>query len=392
MTKKIIAAMLALTMCTSLAGCEKASEKKDSSSAKDKANTASADTDTTNDENTQAPDSNTSDSEDTTVELNKDNIFINDVYVNNTDTPTNDELLTFATLAIKQYNAAQKNDSEKYTQMLAFDKVVEPFSEMIAERHIDPETDKMSVKDMAMYRWGYALYFWSDVDPTDDDAGTEEFKKRTYLALDGLNIDKTPLWETRKDLVPMGEVNADTIAYIDLQQFVREEDDMYINFDMTLLNGNDMFKLGSIEAWYIDGSSGVMIFSAEHSDNEYAGMTIDEIKQKIGEKKALNNSIEAASSVYFIMAEYCADRDAEGKNIKKILESDFPMCNSGEGLDIAGDEPKAEGDKYVYNEMHEYGYTDGKASISGYDKDLDFIEKAGYTSTDGVTGYYPTEE
>jgi hypothetical protein len=71
--------MLALTMCAGLAGCEKASEKKDSSSAKDKANTASADTDTTNDENTQAPDSNTSDSEDTTVELNKDNIFINDV-------------------------------------------------------------------------------------------------------------------------------------------------------------------------------------------------------------------------------------------------------------------------------------------------------------------------
>ena len=68
------------------------------------------------------------------------------------------------------------------------------------------------------------------------------------------------------------------------------------------------------------------------------------------------------------------------------------MCNSSEGLDLAGDEPKAEGDKYVYNEMHESGYTDGKASISGYDKEKDFIKTAVYTSTDGVSGHYPVEE
>ena len=188
------------------------------------------------------------------------------------------------------------------------------------------------------------------------------------------------------------ELNGDTIAYIDLQQFVREEDDMYINFDMTLLSGNDMFKLGTIEAWYIDGSSGVTIFSAEHGSNEFAGMTVDEVKQKIKGNKALNDTNDAAYCVYTIMAEYCADLYEAGEDIKKKLESDFPMCNSSEGLDLAGDEPKAEGDKYVYNEMHESGYTDGKASISGYDKEKDFIETAVYTSTDGVSGHYPVEE
>lgn len=389
MTKKILAAALALVMCAGLASCEKASEKKDSSSAADKTTTASADTDTTNEEYDCS-------TEDLTVELNKDNIFINDVYTYSTDTPTNDELLTFAELAVKQYITAQKNDSKKYTQMLAFDKVVEPFSEMIAVRHIDPNIDEVSVKDMAMYRWGYMLYFWSDFEDTanglDDSTDPEDFKKRMNLALDGLNIDNTPLWKDRKNLAPMDGLNGDTIAYIDLQQFVREEDDMYINFDMTLLNGNDMFKLGTIEAWYIDGSSGVTIFSAEHGSNEFAGMTVDEVKQKIKGDKALNDTNDAAYCVYTIMAEYCADLYEAGEDIKKKLESDFPMCNSSEGLDLAGDEPKAEGDKYVYNEMHESGYTDGKASISGYDKEKDFIKTAVYTSTDGVSGHYPVEE
>lgn len=390
MAKKILAAMLALTMCAGLAGCKNDGEKKDSNSAKDGENISAADTDTANDETAGRKSGKVG--KIFPVELNKDNIFIGDVYVNNTDTPTNDELLTFATLAVEQYNAAQANDSEKYTQTFSFDKVVEPFSEMIAVRHINPEKDNMSVKDLAMYRWGYMLYFWSDADPSYNDEGEEEYKKKTELALDTFSIDNTALWKDGDNLVPMGEVNGDTIAYIDLQQFVREEDDMYINFDMTILNGNDMFKLGSIEAWYIDGSSGVMVFSAEHGDNEYAGMTVDEVKQKIKENKALYEVTEAAHSVYFIMADYCAELDAAGENIKKKLESDFPMCSSSEGLDIAGDEPKAKGDKYVYDQMHEYGYPDGKAFISGYNKDLDFIEKAGYTSADGVTGYYPEEE
>ncbi|SEK60375.1 hypothetical protein [Ruminococcus albus] len=386
MAKKILAAMLALTMCAGLAGCKNDGEN----SAKDSENTSAADTDTANDETAGRKSGKVG--EIFPVELNKDNIFIGDVYVNNTDTPTNDELLTFATLAVEQYNAAQANDSEKYTQTFSFDKVVEPFSEMIAVRHINPEKDDMSVKDLAMYRWGYMLYFWSDADPSYNDEGEEEYKKKTELALDTFSIDNTALWKDGDNLVPMGEVNGDTIAYVDLQQFVREEDDMYINFDMTILNGNDMFKLGSIEAWYIDGSSGVMVFSAEHSDNEYAGMTVDEVKQKIKENKALNEVTEAAHSLYIIMAEYCAELDEAGENIKKKLESDFPMCSSSDGLDIAGDEPKAKGDKYVYDQMHEYGYPDGKAFISGYNKNLDFIEKAGYTSADGVTGYYPEEE
>ncbi|SFC22828.1 hypothetical protein [Ruminococcus albus] len=386
MAKKILAAMLALTMCASLAGCKNDNEK----NAKEEANTSAVDTYTTNDETAgRKPNKN-----DTPFsgELNKDNIFINDVYVNSTDTPTNDELLTFAMLAVEQYSAAQANDSEKYTQMFSFDKVVEPFTEMIAKRHINPEKDKMSVKDMAMYRWGYMLYFWSDADPSYNDEGEEEYKKKSYQALDTFNIDNTPIWQDRETLFSMGELNDDTVAYIDLQQFVLEGEDMYINFDMTVLNGNDMFKLGSIEAWYIDGSSGVMIFSAEHGDNEYAGMTVDEIKQKIMENKALNEVREAAYFVYIIMAEYCADLNEAGENIKKKLESDFPMCSSSEGLDIAGDEPKAKGDKYVYDQMHEYGYPDGIVLISGYDKGLDFIEKAGYTSADGVSGDYPVEE
>jgi hypothetical protein len=67
------------------------------------------------------------------------------------------------------------------------------------------------------------------------------------------------------------------------------------------------------------------------------------------------------------------------------------MCTSSSGLDLAGDEPQAEGDKYVYDQMHRSGYPDGKAFIYDYFENADFYKLTGYTSTGGVTEFYPME-
>ena len=143
MAKKILAAMLALTMCAGLAGCGKVSDNKDSGSAKDKANTASADTDTTEDE--KATDSKTIEGCMTVpTELNMDNIIIINIPGIRKDSPTNEELLAFAGLAVEQYNAAQTNDSEKYTQTLAFDKIVEPFAEIMTKMNLHGERPSSS--------------------------------------------------------------------------------------------------------------------------------------------------------------------------------------------------------------------------------------------------------
>ena len=399
MAKKILAAMLALTMCAGLAGCGKVSENKDSSSAKDKANTASADTDTTEDE--KATDSKTIEGCMTVpTELNMDNIIIINIPGIRKDSPTNEELLAFAGLAVEQYNAAQTNDSEKYTQTLAFDKIVEPFAEIMTKMNLHGERPSSS-KEKVMYNCGYMLFECSDnadiktddfIDiDSDDSAMTEGFKSMTQLALDGFNIDKTPLWENRKELVPMGELNRDTIIGFDLNGFERDGDDMFINFDMGILNGNDMFDFINIEAWYMDGTAGIIMDPPEHDDNIYADMTVYEIKQKLEEESIEPYSLVAAKKVYNIVSEYRAEQEAVGEDFKKKIESVFPMCTSSSGLDLAGDEPQAEGDKYVYDQMHRSGYPDGKAFIYDYFENADFYKLTGYTSTGGVTEFYPME-
>lgn len=399
MAKKILAAMLALTMCAGLASCGKVSENKDSSSAKDKANTASADTDTTEDE--KATDSKTIEGCMTVpTELNMDNIIIINIPGIRKDSPTNEEILAFVGLAVEQYNAAQTNDSEKYTQTLAFDKIVEPFAEIMTKMNLHGERPSSS-KEKVMYNCGYMLFECSDnadiktddfIDiDSDDSAMTEGFKSMTQLALDGFNIDKTPLWENREELVPMGELNGNTIIGFKLNGFELDGDDMFINFDMSILNGNDMFDFVNIEAWYMDGTAGIIMDPPEHDDNTYSDMTVDAIKKKIKREYDGPYCVVVSETLYYIMSEYRIEQKAEGEDFKKKLENDFPMCTSSEGLDLAGDEPQAEGDKYVYTKMYESGYRDGKAFISGYDEERDFIEMAGYTSTDGNSGRFPIE-
>jgi len=404
MAKKILAAMLALTMCAGLAGCGKVSDNKDSGSVKEKS-TAAADTNTTNDENIQAADSKTDDGSMTvSTKLNRDNIFFEYISSDCKDVPTNDELITFVESAAEQYHAIQTNDKEKIRQTIAFDKIIDPFCDFvlntdIAAFYLGYDDCDHSLKDSILFSYGWLLPEDSDSEETyyynaDDNASADEYKKKITHSVDNMNIDELvdTYWKYWKDLVPLGELSDDTVISINLLNFERDGDDMFIDFYMTIFNGNDKFEFNGVRAWYIDGNVGVRIALPEHSDNEYAGMTVDEIEKKIKENDAIFHSSGIAKRMYDIMTEYCADQEVSGEDLKQKLDSDFPMCTSSAGLDLAGDEPQAEGDKYVYNEMHRSCYRDGKASISGYDKDLDFIEKAGYTSTDGVTGYYPTEE
>ena len=303
MAKKFIAALLALTMCAGLAGCGNKSDKKDSSTSKASANTSAADTDAANDKNT--ADSKADDGGITVpTELNKDNIAISGISGDCNETPTNDELLTFAELTVKQYNAIQSNDKENIKRTLAFGKIIDPFCELAQNTDIDitglylgdVDDDDMSLKEKEMITWGMMLSMCSDLDEADTDKADEydalgdDLNKRLNFVNDNLDFDEFSalFWNSGENFVPMGELNSDAIMIFELNGFERDGDDMFTNFDLVILNGNDMFRLFNVNAWYMDNTSGIMINHAERSDNNYADMTIDEIKQMIEEKGAEN--------------------------------------------------------------------------------------------------------
>ena len=127
MAKKILAAMLALTMCASLASCGKNSGNSENEKSSRSANTTTKEDDTASEDNT----SSTEDKKMKLTDLSSENILYRDYTDADSDKPAMEESLMFAEIALEQYSAAQSGDAEKYTQTLNLKKNLDSMAESV---------------------------------------------------------------------------------------------------------------------------------------------------------------------------------------------------------------------------------------------------------------------
>ena len=289
--KKITAAVLAVMMCASLAACgnvdtgseggRSGAEPEETTAAQTEAPAESAVADETESTEDQKPAG-----EGGTVSL--DAVDMNNTYIenhaNNRREVTAEEMMPFIRSVLDQYSAAQEKDSERFIDLMGYKELSGDIAAMLkkgqGELYVDDED--YSVKEGMLYYLGIMLALSvEDVADLDLEAmavnSDEENKKALDDALSKLSAEKMNFGIYNEDLTPLSEFDSSTIIGMDIEVLDEEGDDIMLRFDMSVLNGKDEFDMDGVVAWRIDGKTGCIIESAERVDNEFEGMTIDEI-------------------------------------------------------------------------------------------------------------------
>ncbi len=390
MSKRFIAALLALSMCAGFAGCGK-----NSGNSADEKSSRSANN-TTKEEDTAS----TKDGKMKLTDLDPENILYRDNTSTDSDKPTMEESLMLAELALEQYSAAQSGDAEKYKKTLNLEKNLDSMAESIMKVDDYFSDGNISVKNYAAVLGGITLIQTLDENTKDKveeivedkNASVQDYDKLIKQAYENFEPDKQEegIWSNRAALQPLGEIDDKTVLQIVISDFIREGDDMIMGFDIVVLNGDNKFSLDRIAAWTIDGDNGVIMGNADCGENEYAGMTGKEIEEAYDLRNSkIQDTDEAAAKVYEAVSVYFAKKAEEGVDAKTVLETGFPICSSSSGLDISGDFPDAEGDQSIFTALSLYEIFDGTVSFGPLDEEKGMPEYVIYTAKDGTATKYP---
>lgn len=379
MSKRFIAALLALSMCAGFAGCGSVSKGSKEAVNGKTSNTAS-NNDTTNEGKITILNN-----------LKSENILYHDISVQDSDKPTIEEALMFAELALEQYNAAQSGDAEKYKQTLNFEKVLDSMADSLCISIFVDNSNK-DIKSGIASLWGLMLMASADEDKIMDIEKARRSSAKDFDKLiKQLNEDFDPnalemsLWTKRDPLYPLGNIDDKTIVRIFLYEFQRDENALEVYFNMDVINDEYITSLKNIDAWCIDGDIGLLIDDAERKINKFAGMTAEEIDQRL----MYEENTLTAQMIYDFVDDYFAQKSSVGEDLKEVLETDFPMCSSSAGLDLRENEPEADGDNYIYSFLTITAEYNGTVSFGPLDEEKGMPEYVIYTAKDGTATKYP---
>lgn len=395
MTKKLIAAIFALTMCAALAGCGLAGTGDGSEDTADSSIAAQKETDGENSFDAGV-------SCDTAFDISPENVVFTGEM--SETMPTADEAAILADLALEQYCAANEGDGGRYIGLMNFTSV----RRIMAEEVFEPDLEKiMSKQGLARNTVGSAMYYAlydlqnsEGKDALDMYEGKEEYMDDLQSAIDAIDVNDSHVSEALSKtafgaigmLDALNGIGEDTVVGVSVVRFDREGDDIFADLDMEVFGGDNKYVMKGICGWRIDGEWGILIGGAEVAENPCAGMTAQEtadyisMAEEAAETEKAAAADPAAQAVYNAVMGYAVMQEAiEGIRVEESLAADFDELTSDTGLDLSGAEPAAPGDRAVYKDMTAQGYDGVIRIIAGGEN---YVDKAFYTYPDGSTGEY----
>lgn len=314
MTKKILAAAIALVMCAGLAACGDKKEDKDSSSKASKAsNSSKADDQTSSDETVPGEttsDETTSDEDKAGVPVNNDTTYqtadvtmklINNniIYIdeNNLESrPTDEEVQAAIDAILKQYKAAEDKDKQAFLDTLNFGILKEPIAELCDilfeydNKNSDEEFQQYLVSTNQDTKYAVIddviglLEKLGDADVNDqlsdamdakDGAKIRELLNKltdsvnTNAEAVKTNLDGSTIFNSKEDIQKMSGLGDDVIYGFFLEYSGKYEDQLYMRLTFSALAGDKEYDLGGIETWSVGDDIGVYLTSeAEELDME----------------------------------------------------------------------------------------------------------------------------
>lgn len=401
MSRKLIAAIFALTMCAALVSCDLAGKGDGSEDTADSSIAAQKGSggDDSFDEGAEAPAGVSYDAE---FDISPENVVFTGKMLETM--PTADEAAILADLALGQYRAANEGDGYRYIGLMNFT----PVRRIMAEEVFEPDFEKiMSMQGLARNTVGtemyYALYNLQNSEGKDAlemYEGKEAYMDNLQSAIDAIDVNDSHVSEALSKtafgeigmLDALNGIGEDTVVGVRVVRFDREGDDIFVDLNMEVFGGDNKYVMKGIYGWRVDGEWGILIGQAEVVENPCAGMTAQEtadyiaMAEEAAEAEKAASTDPAAQAVYNAVMGYVTRRESTvGIRAKESLATDFDELTSDTGLDLGGAEPSAPGDKAVYEDMIAQGYDGVIRIIAGGEN---YVDKAFYTYPDGSTGEY----
>ncbi|MCR5022289.1 hypothetical protein [Ruminococcus sp.] len=315
MSKKIIAAMMAIVMCAGIASCSKSSGGDDSKSASSAAEKSEEKkTDVTTDDDTTAE----NDTADITDDSSKDEVLVSDentlktnhltmkliepniIYIdeNNLESePTEDEVKAAIDAIFAQYKAAEDKDEQAFIDSFNFGILVDPIA-TLSEAMFEYDNEK-SDEEFRQYltstNQGTKYEVIDDVigllekigdpdingqlaDAMDKKDGTnlkELLKKLTDGVKPGAeavkeNLDNETIFNSKEDIKKMENLGDDATYGFYLEYCDRYNDELYMRMTFSVLAGDKEYDLGGAETWFVGDQHGVLLTN-EASEYEIDG-------------------------------------------------------------------------------------------------------------------------
>ena len=323
MSKKIIAALMALTMCAGLAACGNTAEE---SSAEDKAASSAAAEESKAEESKAedtATDEETTAENEGSTEIPEDNPWNSPGVVNGNTfeddyikmrlvddvicidqkdlscEPTEDELKELAYAARDHYNAAVGGDINAFLDTVNFDLTIEPFLSMVNQVYEHTNAGDLDewVKDSKLSEKFDTLDAVSGlseslgsaetveaVQAVDFDNGADGSKEIQAL-FDSINADEP---NTQKNLSEktIWDADGETLTLSDKATYAvypvyfgRDGEDVYTRFNMMILDGEDEHDIVDVIGWKVDGKWGICATDYYKTENyeDFKGKNAKEI-------------------------------------------------------------------------------------------------------------------
>lgn len=334
MTKRLIAAIAALTMCAAVTGCGKAAENGDSSvktttsaassenseaeeSAEEESGESQGGKEEVSDESSAEDKSGNDDGDssigevtviddpdweedpDYDIKLMGDNIILVDD-LGQGARPTDEELAKMMDAAVTQYNAAQAQDVNAFLDSMRLDIIRAPMIEMSALAFAAVDGDEFDellegqeVKFEVMDDISFLLMALGDKEISEEivtlevgdpeEAGRLIGKLFDSVSADNITSNEDLYYTIWNDeLTELGETDENTTyaAYVD--RYEDHGSEMYCQLDILVMHNGYEYDMYGVDIWCVNGEYGVLIDTAYSLENEWMeGMTPQEIYEMV---------------------------------------------------------------------------------------------------------------
>lgn len=298
---------------------------------------------------------------------------------NEQDMLSQEEIDEISKLVLKQYDAIRIDDAAAYLETVNV-------SGFFSAEHMDKALANIYDEDhdeytlLQQFTNQYFEFLIEACDPIEDGELEEEynndeveaFKNNTALQVSKLNADvfRKRLNDSEDNFVYQyirenieelnaeggdGRLSEDAAYLMMIEEFERDGDNLYVQIEMAVADGDFEYDLDDIIYWKTADTSGVYMGECYHGPNEYPGMSAQEI---VDELVSINggNMSEAEQTARAFFSAATDYLEAEEKDIgAAIHDGDFAKANSPEGLDLS-DTAEASGDKALLELLEYYEY------------------------------------
>ena len=271
MSKRVIAALLAMMMCAGAVSCG----KNDLKATEQTSGNETAETD-----------------KGTGISIDTDNIIIDNSVAQSEVDMSKEDIAQFLELCAHQYDAVVRNDNSEILRTLNLKPVAEPSADAIRDIILN---DDIGDSDMAKYRALYTtgmLMLENDMpgadtyelDKDEDGSKFRTMMKNYATSLTAEDIESKGIAEYLcssgdEELAPIGKLDSNTVCGIQPDTYLREGNDIYMNCDICIYNGDHAYTLNEVILWRVGDECGVVVGSVFNEDNPYKGMNAKEIQE-----------------------------------------------------------------------------------------------------------------